>query len=226
MKKIAIIGLGRFGWTLARELGSSGLEVLAIDRDNRLVNDIREYVTVAVQLDSTDEEAMRDQNIGTIDVCVVAIGEGFESALLTTLIAKKLGAKRVLARAQTVIEGDILSRIGADEIIQPEVEVGQRLAYRLAHPHLEALVDLDREHGIVRVRAPRAFHDKPLNSLDLRQRHGVTVIAIKRPGQGTEGKLNASGDQIIIPGATDVIRENDMLFLVGNHSALARLPRE
>ena len=226
MKKIAIIGLGRFGQALARELGATGLEVLAIDRSGRPVEEVREYVTVAVQLDSTDEEAMRSQNIGAMDVCVVAIGQGFEAALLTTLIAKKLGAKRVLARAQTPTQGDILSRIGADEIIQPEVEVGQRLAYRLAHPHFEALVDLDHEHGIVRVRAPRAYHGKSLSDLDLRQSHGVTLIAIKRPGGNKEVGAEARGDQTIIPGATDVIHEGDMLFLVGNHRALSSLPRD
>ncbi len=226
MRKIAVLGLGRFGMRLARELGASGLEVIAADRNGRLVDEIKDHVTVAVQMDMTDEEAMRAQSIGEVDVCVVAIGEGLESSLLTTLIAKKLGARQVIARAQTQSQADILARIGADQIIQPENDAARELARRLVNPQLEDFIELDDEHGVVQLRAPQSFRGKTLAQLKLRSRYQVNVVAIKRQVEFRQNGKETRERTIAVPGSEEIIQDNDILVLVGHHEALTSLPHE
>ncbi len=118
MQRIAILGLGRFGTTLARNLGKSDTEVIAIDRNPNLVAAVKDDVALAVRLDSTDEEALLSQDLGDCDVCVVSIGENFEGALLTTATLKKIGVKRIICRAQTTVHAEIFRRIGGDDIVQ------------------------------------------------------------------------------------------------------------
>ncbi|MCH8829515.1 MAG: TrkA family potassium uptake protein, partial [Planctomycetes bacterium] len=142
MQKVAVIGLGRFGMVLARQLAASGVEVIAIDRSQNLVNEIKDDVDVAVRLDSTDESALRSQDVHKVDVCVVAVGENFEAALLTTVIARKIGVPRVICRAQTEFHKDIFHQIGADEVIQPETQAGEQLARKLANPHIKDFISL------------------------------------------------------------------------------------
>lgn len=227
MQKIAVLGLGRFGMTLARELGAARVEVIAADRNQRLVEKVSEFVALAVEMDTADEEAMRSQGIGDVDVCVVAIGEGFEASLLTTLIAKKLGAKHVIARAPTDARADILLRVGADRIIRPENEAGQRLAHRLANPHLADYFELDENHSIIELRTPAAFQGKSLAELSLRGKYGVNLIALKRPVTvEKDGQEKTSERVIAVPSAADALEAGDVLVLVGTHAALSALPRE
>lgn len=213
--------------TLARELGARGVEVIAADRHQRLVDDVSDSVTLAVQMDTTDEEAMRSQNIGDVDVCVVAIGEGFEASLLTTLIAKKLGVGTVIARAPTDIRAEILRRIGADEIVRPENEAGQRLAHKLANPQLEDFVELDENHSIIQLRAPTAFQGKTLAELRLRGKYAVNLIALKRPVTVEKDGEEETVERVIaVPSAADTVEAGDILVLVGTHDALSELPTE
>ncbi|MGE3777173.1 MAG: TrkA family potassium uptake protein [Pirellulaceae bacterium] len=224
MQKIAVLGLGRFGMRLACELAASGVEVIAADRNGRLVDDAKDYVTLAVQMDFTDEDALQSQNIGKVDVCIVAIGEGFEATLLTTLNVKKLGVPRVIARAQTVVQAEILSRIGADEIVQPENAAARELARRLSHPRLLDFVQLDASHSIFQLHAPRRFVGKTLEELRLRTAYRVNLIAIKRRESVADGTTR---EQIIsVPDKDDTIQEGDTLVLVGNDEAIASLPRD
>jgi len=213
--------------TLARELGAGGVEVIAADRNPRLVEQVSDLVTLAVQMDTTDEQAMRAQNVGEVDVCVVAIGEGFEASLLTTLIAKKLGVKKVIARAPTDARADILSRVGADQIVRPENEAGERLAHRLANPQIEDYIELDADHSVIQLRAPAKFAGKTLAELGLRGRYGVNLVAIKRqPKVEAEGAKETPELFIAVPSAADIIERDDVLVLVGTHSALSALPRD
>jgi|UniRef100_A0A7C4LQ57 trk system potassium uptake protein TrkA len=223
-RKIAVFGLGRFGSRLARELESSQIEVIAVDRNGRLVEEIKDDVSVAVQMDSTNEEAMLAQNIGEADVCVVAIGEGFEATLMTTLIAKKSGARKVIARAQTEIQAEILRRVGADQVILPEHEMARSLARRLAHPSLEDFIQLDEEHGILQIRAPAAFQNRRLADLKLRNEYQVNLIGIRRVVADRNGV--ARERTIAVPSADEVILAGDTLILVGTQQSLARLPPE
>lgn len=228
MQRVAVIGLGRFGMEIARRLGRSRAQVIAIDRLAELVNDVKDEVEVAVRLDSTDEQALRSQEIDRCDVCVVAIGESFESALLTTVIAKKLGIPRIICRAQTPFHAEIFRQIGADEVIEPEREAGHHLAQRLVSPHIRDLMELAEGFTLLEIEAPTALCGRTLKQLDLRAKYHINLIAIKRPTivpevQGTPAPRE---EVISVPRPDDLILPGDVLVVVGSNSDLAKLPKE
>jgi trk system potassium uptake protein len=226
VRKIAVIGLGRFGMELARQLGASPAQVIAIDSSRPLVDEVKEQVDAAVRLDATDEAALLAQDIDKVDVCVVAIGENFEAALLTTVIVKKLGCPRVICRAQTAFHAEIFRRIGADEVIQPEAQAGETLARRLGSPHLEDFIPLAPGFTLIEMHVPAKFRGKALRDLQLRNKYGINLVAIKRPlASGAEGSARQY-TVISVPDPDDVIFPDDLLVVVGSNEALATLPRE
>jgi trk system potassium uptake protein TrkA len=223
VQRIAVIGLGRFGTNLARFLAQNRIEVIAVDRNHRLVDEVKDDVTLAVALDGTDEDALASHEIHRSDVCVVAIGENFEASLLVATALKKMGAKYVIVRAQTSTHAEIFRRLGADEIIQPESEAGRYLARRLANPHLEDVIELSDGYALIELRAPAAFVGKSLEQLALRNKYRVNLVAVKRqtaPGEG-EGAQQTT----YVPGANYSILADDVLLLVGTDAALNGLPK-
>jgi trk system potassium uptake protein TrkA len=226
LPRVAVIGLGRFGMTLARMLGESGAEVIAIDADARLVDQIKDVVSSAVRLDSTDPVALANQEIAKCDVAVVAIGENFEAALLTTVIVKKLGIKRIVCRAQTEVHAEIYRQIGADEVIQPEMQAGSVLARSLASPHIEEVVPLAEGYSLIELHAPQAFFEKTLAGLNLRAKFQVNLVAIKRTRTVAVGGRNVEEEVLSVPTPDETIRPGDVLVLVGSNDALNKLPRE
>jgi len=226
--KVAVIGLGRFGMTLAKQLAASDVQVIAVDRNEVLVDEVKDAVDVAVRLDSTDEPALRSQEIDTVDVCVVAIGENFEAALLTTVLAKKFGIPRIVCRAQTQLHADIFRQIGVEEVIQPEMQIARELSRKLANPHIKDFVPLAEGYTLLELKAPTAFHGKTLQELALRSHYGANLIAIKRLMHTTNrnGETVEDTQVLGVPKASDVIDRNDTLVLVGSDEALARLPKE
>lgn len=210
---------------LARQLGSSGAQVIAIDQNLDLVNEIRESVDVAVQLDSTDAHALQSQDIGSADVCVVSIGENFEASLLTTVLAKRMGIPQIICRAQTQVHAEIFRQIGADEVIQPELHAGEHLAMRLANEHIADFLALSDGFTLIEIHAPRQFVGKSLRTLKLRDTYDVNLVAIKRLTESAQ-----QGDQpqhtLLLPKADDVIEADDILAIVGHDTSLSQLPRE
>ena len=234
-QRIAVIGLGRFGMALARRLSIHGAEVIAIDSEESLVNEVRDDVALAVRLDSTDEAALRSQDVDTVDVCVVAIGENFEAALLTTVICKKnLRIPQVLCRAQTKFHAQIFSQIGADEVIQPEQNAGDMLGRRLAHPRINDYITLGDGFTVIELRAPTKFVGRTVKETELRSAYEVNLIAIRRriPESERPEKSEDSGEcerttkLISVPGPNDRIEATDILLLAGSEDSLARLPQE
>lgn len=227
MIRIAVIGLGRFGMSLARNLQRHGAQVMAIDRSPNLINEIKDDVDLAVRLDATDEAALRIQEIDKVDICVVTIGENFESALLTTVIAKRLGVPKIICRAQTEFHAEIFKQIGADDVIQPEMEAGEHLARNLANPHVEDFITLADGYTLIELHAPKAFQSKTLEALGLRSKHGVNLVAIKRLiTVEHDGETVESREVISVPKADDVIQPDDVLVLVGSDESLSKLPKE
>jgi trk system potassium uptake protein TrkA len=227
MPRFAVIGLGRFGATLSRELTAAGGEVIAIDSDRQLVEDIRDEVTLAIRLDSTDEEALRTQGVDKVDAAIVGIGEDFEAAALTTANLKAIGVPRVISRAVTQIRGEILSRIGADTVIYPERETAVRWAQRLMMPELRNYIELGEGHGLIELVAPPSFHQKTLEQLRLRQQHNLLLVAIRRSVAVKVSDYRGTADTqvVIIPHADTVILPSDVLIIIGSNEALAELPR-
>jgi len=228
MVKVAVIGLGRFGMPLARDLGRSDAQVMAIDSDLALVNEVKDHVDVAVQLDSTDSLALESQDLGNFDYVVIAIGENFEAALVATVIAKRLGVPHVICRAQTQFHAEIFQQIGATEIIQPETHAGEHLARRLADPQLEEYIPLAEGVSLIELVAPKQFCGKSLLELKLRNKYEVNLLAIRRrPPQADGSPCPPDQEQaIVVPKADQRIAPGDILVLMGADENLALLPKE
>lgn len=228
MQKFAIIGLGRFGQRLARALTSAGAEVIAVDRDAALVERIRDQVTLAVRLDSTDADALKAQGVHEVDVAVVGIGEDFESAALTVATLKELRVKRIIARAEREIQAEILRRVGADDVALPEAESALRWAHRLSLPNLTQYIELGEGHSIIYITAPRGFHHKTLKELALRNKYGVNLIALRRTMalQAEPDAPTTTTATVVVPDADTTILPSDVLVLVGSNESLSHLPQD
>ncbi len=227
MKKFAVIGLGRFGRKLAVSLTQAEAEVIAIDQNREIVEQVRDEVTFAVRLDSTDEEALRAQGVDKADVAIVGIGQsgrGFESSVLTVVNLKAMGVPRVYARAETLVQGQVLEKVGATEIIYPEIESAQRWANKLITPQIRDRIDLSPGYSLARIIAPPSFHERTVLDLQLRQRYGVNLVSIKR-GENVEDKKER-GEIINVPFPETIIYRGDTLMVTGSDENLARLPEK
>jgi len=238
MKRFLIIGLGRFGSRLAQALTEAGQEVIAVDVDDDLVERMRDEVALAVRLDATEAESLQSQDLGEVDAAVVSIGEDFEANVLATTTLKAMGVPRVISRASTVTQRRILKRVGADEVILPEEEVADRLARQLVNPNIVEHLSLSEGHSLIQVRAPKAWHDKTLGEIDLRRKYEVNLVAIRRPVEPSakdtrkatkaaeqEEEEGAAEEQVLdLPMAHTVIREGDILVIVGATESLTNLP--
>ena len=226
MKRFAVIGLGRFGKKLAIALSMSGAEVIAIDKDRMIIEDIRDQVAHAVRLDSTDEEALKAQSIGKVDIAIVGMGErgrAFESAILTVVNLKAMGVPLIYARAADLVAGQVFSAVGATDVIYPEIETAQRWAYKLIAPHIEEKIDFAPGYSLARVKAPAGFHEKTVMDLQLRQKYNVNLVAIKR----AEQNIQPDEDGIInVPMPSTVIYAEDILMVAGSDADLAKMPQE
>jgi len=235
MKRFLVIGLGRFGCRLAKALTESGQEVIAVDVDQDLVERMRDEVALAVRLDATESEPLQSQDFGDVDAAIVSIGQDFESNVLATTTLKAMGVPRVISRASSEIQRRILKRVGADEVILPEEEIAERLASQLVNPNIVEALTLSEGHSLVQIKAPKAWHNKTLGDIDLRRKYEVNLVAIRRPVQPSEknnGKADKGDDEMAeaaeqvldLPMAHTVIREGDILVLVGETESLQNLP--
>lgn len=221
MKRYAVIGLGLLGRTVARELSARGLEVIGVDVDGDLVQAIADEVTVAVRLDSTNREALLRQGIDQVDAALVAIGENFQAAVLTTALLKEFGIKRVVSRAMTEQEAKILKLVHADQVVLAEEWVARRLAQQLASPSLVDMVELSPGMSLARIEASSEMWGKTLASLKFRQRYGLNVVAIIKPE--TEDR---EAPQTLLPEPEGVIDEGDVLLVDGPDEAIETLAAE
>ncbi|WP_028546826.1 potassium channel family protein [Paenibacillus taiwanensis] len=211
-KQYAIIGMGRFGSSIARSLSNLGFEVLAIDSSEQRIQEIVNMVTHAVSADSTEEEALKALGVRNFDVVVVAIGQDIQASILTTLILKDLGVPMIVAKAQNELHGKVLSKIGADKVVFPERDMGTRVAHNLISPNILDYIELSDDHSIVEVRATGSMLGQNLIELDIRARFGCNVMAIKN-----NGHINIS------PLADYRLREEDILVIVGQNDNLKKL---
>lgn len=214
--------MGRFGTRLARLLTEAGAEVIAVDRRKNLIEDVRDDVTRPVCLDATDEEALRSQGIDEVDVAIVGIGSNFEAAVLTTVLLKQLGVPRVISRAASNIRARILSRVGADEIVNPEQESADRWRDRLIAMNIMERIELAENFSLVQMTAPDRFTGKTLGQLDVRKNFHVQVIAIRRTAEDidADGLKRARELVISVPMAETTIKSEDVLILIGSDEAI------
>lgn len=212
MKQFAVIGLGRFGSSVARTLSRMGYEVLAVDTNEDRVNDLAEEVTYAVCVDAMDEQALKSLGLRNFDAVIVAIGQDVQSSILVTVMLKEMGVPRVVAKAQTELHGKVLQKVGADMVVFPERDMGVRVAHALASRNILDEIQLSPDYSIVELVAPPEFVNKTLQESAMRREYGVTVLAIRR------------GEEIIIsPGARHEIKEGDVLVVLGRVDRLRAL---
>ena len=186
MKSVLLIGLGRFGRHMAQKLRELRHEVLAVDRDEQRVNDILPLVTNAQIGDSTNEQFIASLGVRNFDLCVVAIGDDFQSSLETTSLLKELGARMVVSRAATDVQEKFLLRNGADEVVYPEKQLARWTAIRCSADHILDYIEIDKEHAIFEVSIPRAWLGKTVGQVDIRKKYGINILAVK-----TGQKLNS-----------------------------------
>ncbi|WCK55978.1 TrkA family potassium uptake protein [Aneurinibacillus sp. Ricciae_BoGa-3] len=214
-KSFAVIGLGRFGSSVVHYLHSSGYEVMAIDENEERVQMHADNATHAVQADSTDEQALQEIGIRNFDVVVVAIGVDIQANILTTLLLKELGVKRIVAKAQNPRHGQVLYKVGADRVVFPERDMGIRVAHNLISPNVLDFVELSPDYSVAEVSASEKMDGKTLIELNVRANFGVNVIAIK-----TNHKFN------IAPSPEDTIHKGDLLIVIGHNEDLKRFEEE
>lgn len=228
--KAAVIGLGRFGKSLAQGLAERGVEVIAIDRDRNRVEEIKDKVTHAVILNSEDEDSLRSQGVDKVDVAIVSMGEGdFRSTVLTTVLLKRIGVKTVISRAFEYVDKEILRSIGADRVVFPEVEMGQKLARSLTAPGIIDCINLDEheDFSILEMKAPKRFYGKTIGELQIATKYGVNIVLIKhKVGFTDKNGNNKPKEQInYVPRAEDVINEGDILWVVGRTEDVQNLTK-
>ncbi len=207
-KTFAVIGLGRFGSAVVEELIKSNHEVLVIDRDKDRIDKVSKIATHAVVLNTSDESALKEVGIQSIDHVIVAIGKDIEDSILTTLILKELGVKKITVKVQNQYHEKVVKRLGADETIQPERITGMRLAHRIISESVLEFYDLSEEHSFIELEATQKIINTTVANLDLREKFRINLVAIKR------------GNDIIIPRPDDSFDLNDHLLLVGKNADL------
>lgn len=211
-KQYAVIGMGRFGTSVAKELNGMGFDVLAIDSSEHRIQEIAGLVTHAVSSDSTEEEALRALGIRNFDVVVVAIGEDIQASILTTLILKDLGVPAIIVKAKNELHGKVLQKIGADKVIFPERDMGMRVAHHLVSPNILDYIEISDDYSIMDMRASAEMIGKNLKELDIRARFGCNVLGIRN-----DGNMNIS------PNPEDRLVDGDVLVIVGQKNDLARI---
>ncbi|ALS26788.1 TrkA family potassium uptake protein [Paenibacillus cisolokensis] len=210
MNQFVIIGLGRFGSSLGRELVELGYEVLGIDKDEEAVEEMSDVLTHAVVADSTDEDVLRSLGVRNFDCAVVAIGNDIQANIMTSILIKDLGVKQVVVKALGELHGRVLEKIGVDRIIYPERDMGVRVAHQLVSPNLLDYIELSKEYTIAELAVPKEMSGKTLKELNPRARYGCSIVAINK----------LRGGIIIAPTAADVLEEKDIMVVIGTNEQI------
>ena len=210
-KQFAIIGLGRFGVSVSTELYKLGHDELAIDNNEEKLDDITNHSTYSAVADGTDEKELRNLGITNFDHVIVAIGDDLQASILCTLLLKEMDIPSVWVKAQNFHHHKVLDKIGADKIIHPEHDMGNRIAQHLVSDRVIDYIELSAEYSIIEITAPASMHKKTLAQLDIRAKYGVTVLGIRR------GK-----DVNISPTAQDRLYKEDVLIAIGHNNDLRR----
>jgi len=222
MRQFAVIGLGRFGFSVAKTLSEKGHQVIAVDRDEELVQEVSDFVTDAVQVDSTDEKALKAVGIMNVDVAVVGIGTNLEASVLTTLILKELGIQHIVARAVTDEHGKVLDKVGATKVVFLERDMGSRIANSLISPSILEHIELSPEFSIMETVPPKEFIGKSIRDLDVRAKYGLNIIAVRKKEPSIEGTCELD----VAPKAGYVVKQGDVFVIIGLNDNLDKFRKK
>ncbi|PLR75841.1 potassium transporter Trk [Bacillus sp. V3-13] len=214
-KEFAVIGLGRFGGSICRALVEQGMEVMAIDSNEDRVNEFSMIASHAVVGDTTDESVLKSLGIRNFDHVIVAIGEDIQASILTTLILKELGVNNITVKAQNDYHEKVLRKIGADQVVHPERDMGRRIAHNIVSNNVLDYLELSDEHSIVEIVANNRIEGNSIIDLDIRAKYGINIVAIKR------------GNEIIVsPQANEIIQNEDILIVIGADADINRFEKK
>lgn len=216
MRQYAVIGLGKFGQSVALSLIENGGEVIAIDSDEEVVKALADKITNAVTADATNEKTLRALGIQDVDVAIVSVGEDFEASILITLTLKELGLKEIIVKASSESQAKVLEKIGATRVIQPEKDIGIRLARSLISPRIIEHIELSSDYSLLEMSPPKEFLGKSLKEINVRAKYGIDIIAIKHGEKGID----------IAPSAEHVIRSGDLLVVIGKNRDIERVKKK
>ncbi|WP_434064306.1 potassium channel family protein [Proteinivorax tanatarense] len=212
MKQFVVVGLGRFGNSVAKKLYNMGYEVLGLDRSEGRTQEAVEFTTHVIQVDATDEHALKSLGLRNFDVGIVGIGQDIQASILATLLLKDMGVPYVVAKAQNELHGKVLWKTGADRVVFPERDMGTRVANNLTTTNILDYIELAPDYSIAEITAPDFMVSKSLAKLDLRAKIGINVMAIK------------TGDNInVSPTADAIIKEGDILVVIGSNKSLNKV---
>jgi len=212
MKQFIVFGLGRFGSAVATTLVELGHEVLGVDNDEERVDALKDKITQAVQADITEEKVLKELGVKNFDAAIVSIATDLEASILVTMMLKEMGLKYIIAKAQNNLHAKVLKKIGVDKVVFPERDMGARIAQRLITPNIKDYIELEPDYNIIEIEALPEFIDKSLSELDLRNKYGINVLAIKR-----DNSFNIS------PQAKDIIKKGDFLIVIGETKKITEL---
>ena len=218
MKRIGIIGAGRFGLSLAEALSDAGVEVLLFERNGTLVQNASSIVTYAVQGDATNARSLEEAGFKECDVAVVAIGSNMEASMLATANCREIGVRNVIAKATSEMHGKILEKLGADQIVYPDRESAHRLARHINNHGAFDLLELSEGVSLAEINVPESCRDKTLAQADLRKKTGVTVLCIRRLDENPRHPR-----AVIIPGPNDRVQADDKLIVFGTTKQIDEL---
>jgi len=208
-RQFAVIGLGRFGSTVAKTLGQLGETVIAIDEDEAKVNAIKDFVAYAKQANATDPLSLREAGVANCDTAIIATGNS--SAIIITLVLAEMGVKKIIAKADDEIHGMALQKVGATKVVFPEQDSGIRLANQLVSSEILEYIEISKEYSVQELAVPRGLIGKTLMQLDFRKKYNVSIIAIKR-----------KDEIIVVPSRTEELKQGDILFLIGRHANIKK----
>lgn len=211
MKEIAVIGLGKFGSSVAKAYAQAGGNVLAIDNDEEKIQEISTFVTYAVRADVTDADVVRTLGLSNVDVAVVAITDSLEASVMATILSKEEGVPYVMAKAQNEVHAKVLKKVGADKLIFPEKEMGIRIAKNIQLNLLMDLVDLSDKYSIIEIKTPTGWIGKNLKELDVRRKYGINIIGLR---VDNSIEVNISPDM--------PLAENMVLIVIGDNDRINR----
>ncbi len=220
MLKVAVIGLGRFGSTVAVGLAGRGAEVLAVDRRSQFFEAVADDVAVAVGFDATDISNLKAYDVGAMDVAVIAIGTNFESSVLVTMHCKALGVKKVVAKALNAMQESVLRQVGADQIIKPEEDMGARLADHLVNDSVVDFMELPDGYSLRQLTVPEDWDGQSLAELNLLGEKRLNLVQIHREVPPLKDGDEPGSTKIPLPGGAEVLRAGDMIDVIGPNREL------
>ncbi len=214
MKRFAVIGLGNFGFHVAKALFEAGNEVVAIDQDKNRIQEIDPFCTEAIVMDATDKERLNALGLENMDSVIISAGTKISNSILICLHLQEMGIKKILAKALDDDHAKILKKVGATEIIRPEMAMAVRVARSLSTPNILDFIPLAEDYNLLQVDPPRAFIGKTLKDLNLRAKYNVYVIAIKEL---------VPENFVLVPPAGFLIKDSDVLIILGKTQDLAKI---